>query len=393
MSSGFSGGSDGSFDADDLSEIRERFKELTKEKEMLRDSKSQGFDLLRRLEFHVKTLSESHEGDKKRIVDLERELSNCIQEIDYLQDQLGLRNSSLNYPGEQACSCGFKLADMESLEEEVGRLKEQTKMSEFERSLLMQEMEDKDEEIRCSASRIENLEESISSMALEYQCEIESIKLDASTLEHNLFETKKLLEEKTQENSTLNGLIEDLETRYQDTYQVIERLWKENNDMTEKLQISDLSVRAFVKDVEEHLHGWLPEVEGQPSSKLMKYTSTYGNALGPLFYKLAILRASDEDLRNKIADMPRQIDDQECLARNLKEQLRDERVKAKEEAEDLAQEMAELRYHLTLKLDEECKRRASIEHLSVQRISELEAQIAEEQKKSTSSLDIVLHKQ
>lgn len=151
-------------------------------------------------------------------------------------------------------------------------MKEQTKMSEFERSLLMQEMEDKDEEIRCSASRVENLEESISSMALEYQCEIESIKLDASTLEHNLFETKKLLEEKTQENSTLNGLIEDLEARNQDTYQVIERLWKENNDLTEKLQISDLSVRAFVKDVEEQLHGWLPEVEGQPSSKLMKYT-------------------------------------------------------------------------------------------------------------------------
>ncbi|KAG6404060.1 hypothetical protein SASPL_136297 [Salvia splendens] len=81
MSGGLSGGSDGSFDADDLSEIRERFKELTKEKEMLRDSKSQGFELLRRLEFHVKTLSESREGDKKRIADLERELSNSIQEI------------------------------------------------------------------------------------------------------------------------------------------------------------------------------------------------------------------------------------------------------------------------------------------------------------------------
>lgn len=183
-----------------------------------------------------------------------------------------MRNSSLNYPGEQACSCGFKLAEMENLEAEVGRLKEQTKMSEFEKSLLMQELEDKEEEIICSASRIENLEESISSMALEYQCEIESIKLDASTLEHNLFETKKLLEEKTQENSTLNGLIEDLETRHQDTCQVIERLWKENNDLTEKLHISDLSVRAFVKDVEEQLHGWLSENEGQPSSKLKKYT-------------------------------------------------------------------------------------------------------------------------
>ncbi|KAH6820649.1 hypothetical protein C2S53_003344 [Perilla frutescens var. hirtella] len=374
MSGGLSGGSDGSFDADDLSEIRERFKELTKEKEMLRDSKSQGFELIRRLEFHVKTLSESRGEDKKRITDLERELSNCIQEIDYLQDQLSLSNSGRNYPGEQACSCHIKLADMENLDEELGRLKEQIKISEFERSLLMQEIEDKEKAIRCSASRIENLEESISSMALEYQCEIESIKLDASNLEQNLFETKKLLEERTQENSRVNGLFQDLELQNQDAYKVIERLRKENKDLKEKLQMSDLRSTAFVKDVEEQFHEWLAKTDGQPSSKLKKDTSTYGNVLGPLFHKFSISRATDADVRNKIAEMSRQIDDYELLVRQLKEQLRDVRVKAKEEAEDLAQEMAELRYQLTLKLDEECKRRASIEHLSLQRISELEAQ-------------------
>lgn len=95
-------------------------------------------------------------------------------------------------------------------------------------------------------------------------------------------------------------------------------------------------------------------------------------------------------------------------------------MKAKEEAEDLAQEMAELRYQLTLQLDEERKRRASIEHLSLQRISELEAQVSklnpfsnqmmigfkmtecifhplvkivEERKKSSSPRDLVLCKQ
>lgn len=36
---------------------------------------------MQRLEFHVRTLSEAREEDKKRIADLERELSNCIQEI------------------------------------------------------------------------------------------------------------------------------------------------------------------------------------------------------------------------------------------------------------------------------------------------------------------------
>lgn len=59
----------------------------------------------------------------------------------------------------------------------------------------------------------------------------------------------------------------------------------------------------------------------------------------------------------------------------FQEELREERLKAKEEAEDLAQEMAELRYQLTVMLDEERKRRASIEQISLQRIAELEAQV------------------
>lgn len=59
----------------------------------------------------------------------------------------------------------------------------------------------------------------------------------------------------------------------------------------------------------------------------------------------------------------------------FQEELREERMKSKEEAEDLAQEMAELRYQLTLMLEDECKRRANIEHISLQRISELEAQV------------------
>lgn len=50
-------------------------------------------------------------------------------------------------------------------------------------------------------------------------------------------------------------------------------------------------------------------------------------------------------------------------------------MKAKEEADDLAQEMAELRYQMTSLLEEECKRRACIEHASLQRIAELEAQV------------------
>lgn len=50
-------------------------------------------------------------------------------------------------------------------------------------------------------------------------------------------------------------------------------------------------------------------------------------------------------------------------------------MRAKEEAEDLAQEMAEFRYQITGLLEEECRRRASIEQASLQRIAELEAQV------------------
>lgn len=57
------------------------------------------------------------------------------------------------------------------------------------------------------------------------------------------------------------------------------------------------------------------------------------------------------------------------------DELREEKSKAKEEADDLAQEMAELRYQMTGLLEDECKRRACIEQASLQRISELEAQV------------------
>lgn len=59
----------------------------------------------------------------------------------------------------------------------------------------------------------------------------------------------------------------------------------------------------------------------------------------------------------------------------LQEEVKAEKSKARDEAEDLAQEMAELRYQLTGLLEEERKRRACIEQISLQRIAQLEAQV------------------
>ncbi|CAL2261897.1 unnamed protein product [Prunus armeniaca] len=65
-------------------------------------------------------------------------------------------------------------------------------------------------------------------------------------------------------------------------------------------------------------------------------------------------------------------------------ELKEEKLKAKEEAEDLAQEMAELRYRMTGLLEEECKRRACIEQASLHRIAELESTYIEVQIRSVS---------
>uniref|UniRef100_A0A6N2KSE2 Uncharacterized protein n=1 Tax=Salix viminalis TaxID=40686 RepID=A0A6N2KSE2_SALVM len=54
---------------------------MQREKDMLRDSQPQSFELIRRLELHVKQLSEACTEDKKHIQKLERELLNCSQEI------------------------------------------------------------------------------------------------------------------------------------------------------------------------------------------------------------------------------------------------------------------------------------------------------------------------
>lgn len=69
----------------------------------------------------------------------------------------------------------------------------------------------------------------------------------------------------------------------------------------------------------------------------------------------------------------------------MQEELKQEKLKAKEEAEDLTQEMAELRYKMTCLLDEERNRRVCIEQASLQRISELEAQIKRDVKKPASN--------
>ncbi|KAL3528447.1 hypothetical protein ACH5RR_007769 [Cinchona calisaya] len=379
MSSQSSSGSENSFDVEELFQFRTRFKQLRMEKDKLKDSQSQSYELIRRLELHVKTLSEAQTEDKGRIEQLEKELNNCSQEIDYLQDQLNARNIEASCLDEHVCSLQLKLANMEILEEEVVRLREELKISNSERSFFMQELENKEVELQKAVLCIDKLEESISSVGLDYQCEIESMKLDLLALEQNFFQAKKSQEEAALEDTRMNNLIQDLERQIHDEKKIIECLEKENKDLTVMLKKSEMDTKVFCQKVEEQLQGL--RVEELSSSELGEDISTCGEILGPLLSKLVFLGGSDAELWEKTYEMSRQVREYELLVVQLKEELKEEKLKAKEESEDLAQEMAELRYQITGMLEDECKRRAYVEQISLRRIAELEAELEKERSK------------
>ncbi|CAI9111908.1 OLC1v1012251C1 [Oldenlandia corymbosa var. corymbosa] len=385
MSTASSSGSENSYDAEELFQIRNRWKELRKEKELWKDSQSQSFELIKRLELHSKTLSEAQSEDKKRIEQLERELSNCSQEIEYLQDQLNARNSEINSLDEHVCVLQLKIARMENLEEEVTRLNEELNISNSGRFFLLEELENKETELQKAVSCINKLEESLSSAELEYQCEIESMKFDMLALQQNLVDARKSHKETALENAQMIDLVQDLETRIQEDKKIIMCLENENKDLCQKLQKSELDIKRFCQKVVAQFQGWLVDEEVF-FSDVEEDTRTSAEALGRLVSKLEVLRTSNAEWRDRDATLS-QIHEYELLVCQLKEELKEEKFKAKEEAEDLAQEMAELRYQITGMLEDERKRRARVEQISLQRIAELEAELEKERHKSLNDED------
>ncbi|KAM5570858.1 hypothetical protein ABKV19_011483 [Rosa sericea] len=388
-----SSNSDSSFDIEELLQIGTRCRELRKEKDMLKESQSQSFGLIRSLDVHMKSLSEFRTEDKKQIQMLEKELKNCSQEIDYLQDQLNARDTEVNFLEEHVHSLELKLADTENSQVTVDRLRDELRKSYSECLFLMQELENKEVELQNSNLCIEKLEESVSSMSLESQCEIESMKLDILALEQSCLEAKKVQEETVRENTRMNELIQELEVQCQDARKTADCLDMENKELREKLDASDTNTRIFCQRVEKLLEedrfefkseSLLSELEGRRTFSIDM--STCSEVLESLFSKLAMVLAPDADLIVKMKEMSHQIHEYELLVKQLKEELREEKLKAKEEAEDLAQEMAELRYQLTGLLEDECKRRAYIEQASLQRIAELEAQVQKARTKSFAGL-------
>lgn len=192
----------------------------------------------------------------------------------------------MNFLEEHVHSLELKLSDMEDLPENVDRLREELKRSASERLFLLQELESKEVELQNSNLCIEKLEKSISSMALESECEIESMRLDITALEQSCLEAKKIQEETVQEKARMKGLIEELEVQFQNAQKIMEHLDKENKELKEKLDKSETNARVFCQKIEEWLENKdrsdqkygtsLSKPENNIStSKEIRYISTY----------------------------------------------------------------------------------------------------------------------
>ena len=145
----------------------------------------------------------------------------------------------------------LKLANVEHLQESIGQLREELKRCDSENLLMLQELESKEVELQESALCIGKLEESISSLTLDFQCEIESMKLDMISLEQTCFKAKKTQEETFQENARMNGLIKELEFQIREAKENIECVENENIELRGKHVMSDVNPKLFLQQIED----------------------------------------------------------------------------------------------------------------------------------------------
>lgn len=158
--------------------------------------------------------------------------------------------------GEHVHSLELKLSEVRELREKVTELMEELHKSGSQCLFLKRALEHKEMELQNSTSHIEKLENAISSIALESQCEIESVKLDSMDLEQRYLEAKKLDEQAIQEKANMESLIEELEVRLEETEQMVSNLENDNRELHEKLRKSEENVKMFYETVEEHLDKW-----------------------------------------------------------------------------------------------------------------------------------------
>lgn len=121
----------------------------------------------------------------------------------------------------------------------------------------MQEIKDKEEELHNSSLRIEELETSISSIALESQCEIESMKLEISELEERCFEAERLGQQAAHEKGKMELLLEMSQSQLQEAEERINILEMENKDLKQQVVVYETNADRLYCKVMEHLDTWM----------------------------------------------------------------------------------------------------------------------------------------
>lgn len=192
--------------------------------------------------------------------------------IDYHKDQLNARNNKVISLEEHVYSLKLNLEEMESLQEEVFKLREELQKSNSEKVFLMHQLETKEMELDKLALSVEELEESISSITLESQCEVESMKLEMMELEQSFFEAKKIQDETVEEKTRMSRLIKELQDAFQDAQNSVFSLNEENRELKEKLNTANMETKCFLQKVEDWLERSQPN--SQSSLSEQKYGST-----------------------------------------------------------------------------------------------------------------------
>ncbi|KAL5196742.1 hypothetical protein ABZP36_000254 [Zizania latifolia] len=291
--------------------------------------------------------------DRHYIKKLETELRNCYQEIDYLQDQLNIRNVEADIMGEHIHSLELKLTELEKFPERVRVIDDELMQSDSQCWLLMEEVRCQAEKLKRAALQIEKLE----NVNLDSQCETESLKLDLTTLEQRLFDADSFGQDVSAGKAVVENKLREYELQLQEAQKTIDQLVLENKELKELFPRGAAEQSALTSD--EQLNKTVEKIDAHADYE------------------------RDSAVLQKMA---KRSEESELLIEQLKEELREQKLKAKEDAEDLTQEMAELRYQITGMLEEEYKRRSCIEKAAIQQIQELEAQVSKEQRKLSEAL-------
>jgi len=252
--------------------------------------------------------------------------------------------------GEHIHSLELKLTELEKFPERVRVMDNELMRSDSECWILMEEVRCKEEELQKASSQIKKLESTV----LDSQSEIESLKLDLTNLEQRLLDAESFAQHAAEHKARIDKLLGEHELQLREAQKTIDQLVLENKQLKEFSPVK----------------GPKPSTSGEQLDKTLENGghAEYG---------------SDNLILERMA---KQNEESELLIEQLKEELREQKLKAKEDADDLTQEMAELRYQITGMLDEEYKRRSCIEQAAIQHIQGLETQVSKEKTKLSGAL-------